>query len=133
LGLADYGECLFCKRESLRAKRPVLVRYLGALRRGWIDNVRDPARAAHLAVSTYGAALGLDERQQIAENRAQIPLMRSAATRDHGLLWIDKQRLAGPIYASLRATGRTKLPSVDALVDMTLLRDAARANGGRSA
>ena len=117
---------------DLRDHRAALVRYLGALQRGWTENARDPARAADLAVHTNGAALGLDEKQQIAENQAQIPLTRSAATAEHGLLWIDRRRMSGPIYAGLRATGRTKLPEVDRLIDMSLLRDvaAARRHGG---
>jgi ABC-type nitrate/sulfonate/bicarbonate transport system substrate-binding protein len=131
LGLASYGECLFCTREYLRSHRSTLVRYLGALARGWTENARDPVPAARLATHTYGAALGLDENQQIGENRAQIPLTQSAATRKHGLLWIDKDRVRGPIYASLRATGRTNLPDVDRLVDITLLRDATAAGTHR--
>jgi ABC-type nitrate/sulfonate/bicarbonate transport system substrate-binding protein len=125
LGLADYGECLFCTRDYLRANRAALVRYLGALQRGWTENLRDPVPAARLATQTYGVALGLDEQQQIAENRAQIPFTRSAATSAHGLLWVDKARVRGPIYASMRATGRTKLPNVDTFIDASMLRDAS--------
>jgi hypothetical protein len=76
-------------------------------------------------------ALGLDESQQIAENQAQIPLTQSAATRKHGLLWVDKERVRGPIYAGLRATGRTNLPDVDRFIDISLLRDATAANRRR--
>jgi ABC-type nitrate/sulfonate/bicarbonate transport system substrate-binding protein len=125
LGLVDYGEVLFCTRASLRTRRATLVRYLGALRRGWTENARDPALAARLATQTYGAALGLDEAQQVAENRAQIPLTQSAATRAHGMLWVDEDTVKGPIYAGLRATGRAKLPDVAQLIDPSLLRDAA--------
>lgn len=131
LGLANYGECLFCTRDYLRAHRETLVRYVGALQRGWIENARDPTHAAHLATQTYGASLGLDERQQIAENRAQIPLTQSAVTRDRGLLTIDPKRVAGPIYAGLRATGRTKLPEIEKLIDTSIVRDATAANRSR--
>lgn len=127
LGMQNYGECLFCTRDYLRTHRATLVRYLGALQRGWTDNARDPAVAAKLATQTYGATLGLDLTQQIAENRAQIPLTQSAQTRQHGVLWIDKARMRGPIYDSLRATGRTQLPDVDRFVDDSLLRDASAA------
>ncbi len=128
LGLVDYGECLFTTREFRDANRPALVDYLSALQRGWAENLRDPGPAAQLATRTYGATLGLDLQQQIAENKAQIPLTRSAATREHGMLWIDKARIKGPIYASLRAMGRTKLPAIDRFVDDSLLRDATAAN-----
>jgi ABC-type nitrate/sulfonate/bicarbonate transport system substrate-binding protein len=126
LGYATYTDCLFCTREYLKANRPLLVRYARALRRGWTASVRDPALAARLAVNTYGAGLGLDERKELATSRAQIPLLQSAETRAHGMLWIDERRVAGPIYTTLRATGRTKLPPVAQLIDTSILADAAK-------
>ena len=126
LGYNTYSDCLFCTRSYLNANRPALVRYLRALQRGWLASTRDPARAAHLTVTQYGADLGLDERQELATARAQSPLLMSADTRAHGMLWIDPQRIAGPIYTTLRATGRHNLPPVNRIVDTTILRDAAR-------
>ncbi len=128
LGLANYGECLFCTRDYLQTHRATLVRYMRALQRGWTQNAKDPALAARLATQTYGATLGLEERQQLAENRAQIPLTQSAQTRTNGLLAIDPQRVAGPIYTSLRATGRTKLPDIGRFIDTAILREATAAN-----
>jgi ABC-type nitrate/sulfonate/bicarbonate transport system substrate-binding protein len=114
-------------RDYLKANRATLVHYTRALRRGWLESTRDPALAAHLAVSKYGVELGLDERKELATSRAQIPLLIGPETRAHGMLWIDKVRVAGPIYASLRATGRTALPPVDRLVDTSILSAASRA------
>jgi ABC-type nitrate/sulfonate/bicarbonate transport system substrate-binding protein len=127
LGYATYTDCLFCTRDYLKANRATLVHYTRALRRGWLESTRDPALAAHLAVSKYGVELGLDERKELATSRAQIPLLIGPETRAHGMLWIDKVRVAGPIYASLRATGRTALPPVDRLVDTSILSAASRA------
>lgn len=127
LGFATYTDCLFCTRDYLKANHATLVRYTRALRRGWAESIRNPGLAAHLAVTKYGADLGLDERKELATSRAQIPLLVSAQTREHGLLWIDKARVAGPVYTSMRATGRTALPPVDRLVDTSILIDASRA------
>jgi len=126
LGYETYTDALFCTRDYLAKNRDTLVRYVRALQRGWAANAQNPVLGAHLAVTVYGAALGLDEKQQIAVNRAQIPLFESAGTRAHGYMWIDTARIAGPIYTTFRATGRTKLPPVDRLVDTTILRDAAK-------
>lgn len=126
LGYTSYTDCLFCTRAYLRANRPALVRYMRALQRGWAMSTRDPATATRLTVNTYGASLGLDERTELAMSRAQIPLMQSDQTRRHGLLWVDKARVAGPVYATMRAAGRRHLPSVDRLVDTSILADAAR-------
>ncbi len=52
--------------------------------------------------------------------------MVSPATRVHGLLWIDTARVAGPVYETLRAIGRTKLPPPASFIDMSLLDDARR-------
>jgi ABC-type nitrate/sulfonate/bicarbonate transport system substrate-binding protein len=125
LGYATYTDCLFCTRAYLKANRATVVQYARALRRGWEACARDPARAATLTMSSYGAQLGLDAATELATSRAQIPLLQSAQTRAHGMLWVDTARVAGPIYATLRATGRRNLPPVNRLIDATILRDAA--------
>jgi ABC-type nitrate/sulfonate/bicarbonate transport system substrate-binding protein len=127
LGYETYTDALFCTRDYLTKNRDALVRYMRALQRGWAANARNPVLGAHLAATVYGSSLGLDEAVQVAVNRAQIPLMESADTRAHGPMWVDTARVAGPIYRTLRATGRTNLPPVDRLVDTSILRDAARA------
>jgi len=126
LGYSTYTDCLFCTRDYLKANRATLVHYARALRRGWTESTRDPALAAHLTVTNYGAGLGLDEKVQLATARAQIPLFLSDGTRAHGLLWMDAVRVAGPIYTTLRATGRKNLPPVNRLIDMSILTDAAK-------
>jgi ABC-type nitrate/sulfonate/bicarbonate transport system substrate-binding protein len=124
LGYSAYGGTLFCTRAYLEKNRDTLVRYTRALAQGWQANRRDVARAATLAVNTYGAALGLDLRQQIAQNKAQLSFLESPEVERHGLLWISKDEVAGPIYKTLRATGRTELPDPNRLVDETIVRDA---------
>jgi len=126
LGYSTYMDCLFCRRDYARTNRDALVRYMRALQHGWATSVRDPELGARLTVTTYGAGLGLNERKELATSRAQGPLMESAATRAHGMMWIDKERVTGPVYATLRATGRTNLPPVDRLIDTSILIDAAR-------
>jgi ABC-type nitrate/sulfonate/bicarbonate transport system substrate-binding protein len=125
LGYETYTDALFCTREYLTKNRDTLVRYARALQRGWAANARDPRLGARLAVSAYGAALGLEEPEQLAVNRAQIPLMASAATQVHGPLWVDVARISGPIYRTYRATGRTNLPPVSRLVDTSILTAAS--------
>jgi ABC-type nitrate/sulfonate/bicarbonate transport system substrate-binding protein len=124
LGYSVYGGTLFCRRDYFEKNRDTLVRYTRALVRGWRANGRDPERGAALAVNTYGAALGLDLPQQIAQNKAQLPFLESPQTERHGLLWISKDEVAGPIYRTLRATGRTALPDPARFIDETIVRDA---------
>ena len=124
LGYSVYAGTLFCRRDYLRGNRDTLVRYTRALAKGWQAERREPERGAALAVSTYGAALGLDLQQQIAQSKAQLPYLESSEVERHGLLWVSKNAVAGPIYETLRATGRKALPEVDRLVDDTIVRDA---------
>lgn len=123
MGYSIYAGALFCRRDYLTANRDVLVRYMRALERGWERNRADPVRAATLATTRYGAPLGLDLAQQIAQNRAQIPLIETGVA-GRGLLSISKETVAGRVYRALHATGRTKLPPVDRLIDQTIWRDA---------
>jgi ABC-type nitrate/sulfonate/bicarbonate transport system substrate-binding protein len=127
LGYHTCTDVLFCTREYLAKNRPTLVHYARALQRAWAANARGPELAARLATTVYGTALGLDLKQQIALNRAQIPLMESAQTRAHGRMWIDPAYVAGPVYTTMRATGRTKLPPVERIIDTSILRDAGTA------
>jgi hypothetical protein len=86
--------------------------------------MRDPEEGAHLAVEEYGADLGLDLDQSIRENGKQIELQQSDLTEEKGLLWMDPEFMAGPVFEGIRATGRDRLPEVDQLVDLSFLEEA---------
>lgn len=125
LGFPLYSGCLFATRAGLARNRPALVRYLRATARGWALNIREPALGARLAVTEYGASLGLDLQQQTLQNAAQTPLMISDLTRRNGgPLWVSTAEIRGGVYHALRAAGRRNLPDVDRLVDLSLLREA---------
>jgi ABC-type nitrate/sulfonate/bicarbonate transport system substrate-binding protein len=125
LGYAVYAGAIFAQRDYVAKNRATLVRYVRAVARGWEANRRDPRLAAQLAVDRYGAGLGLDLDQQIAQSEAQVPLTESDETRrKHGLLWVSREHVEKRVYPTLRAAGRTKLPEFDRLFDLSILRDA---------
>ena len=127
LGFPVYAGCLYVTRAFLARNRNVLVRYLRATARGWAENARDPVLGATLAVKTYGASLDLDLKEQIAQNRAQVPLTISDLTRRKGgPLWISTAEVQNGVYRALRASGRKNLPPVERLVDLSLLQEAYR-------
>lgn len=126
LGLPGYNGLLFGNRKWVADNRDALVRYLRTEIRGWIENEKNPAYAAKLTVEKYGADFGLDLRQETRANELQIPFLRSKDTEQNGLFWVNRERLGGPMYDALRAGGIEKLPDVDRIVDMSLLRDAKR-------
>ncbi len=129
LGFPVYAGCLYATRASVQHNRDALVRYLRATARGWAENARDPVLGATLAVKTYGATLELNLNEEIAQNRAQIPLTISNFTREHGPLWISTGQVEHGVYRALRAAGRKNLPAVDRLVDLSLLREAYSPSG----
>src|SRR5438105_12436798 len=124
LGFPDYADVLYAKRSFIANNRDALIAFLRGSIRGWQANIQDPSTAVQLAVNKYGADLALDAHQQAAENDAQIPLVQSDLTRAKGLFWMDPDFIAGPLYAALQASGRTNLPDVNQLVDLSLLTDA---------
>jgi ABC-type nitrate/sulfonate/bicarbonate transport system substrate-binding protein len=121
LGLPLYSDLVFVKRSTLDAKADVLQRFMRATIRGWQDNAKDPAVAAELAVSKYGADLGLELKQQTRENELQIPLTQNALTKAKGLFRIDEDLVAGDMFDALKASGVTKLPDAGKIIDHTVL------------
>jgi ABC-type nitrate/sulfonate/bicarbonate transport system substrate-binding protein len=124
LNFPDYADIIYAKRSFIATNRDLLISFLRGSIRGWQANIQDPATAVQLAVNKYGADLGLDPQQQADENTAQIPLLQSDLTRAKGLFWMDPNFMAGPVYAALQASGRTNLPDVTQLLDLSLLTDA---------
>ena len=123
LGMPGYNNLLFAKRAYVDENRDALVRYLKGEIRGWTENENDPSVAARLAVEKYGVDFGLDVEQETRANELQIPFFHSPDTDANGLFWIDRDRLAGPVYDALRAGGVTDLPKVDDVLDLSLLEE----------
>ena len=124
LGLPTYSNALFCTRKYAEKNHEALIGYLRATIKGWEMNARDPKLGARLTVEDYGASLGLKLDEELQKNEVQIPLTQSDLTRQKGLLWVDRDYIAGPIYTGLRAIGRTNLPPVEKFVDTSLLAEA---------
>ena len=79
--------------------------------------------AAKLAVTKYGADLGLDLKQQTRQNQLQQAMLRDPGKPDHKLLTLDRDAIAGPMYDAAKASGRDKLPEVDKLCDFAVMQE----------
>ena len=123
MGYRYYTNLVFVQRAYLAANRPIVLGYLKGLTRGWIENAKDPSVAAKLCVTKYGADLGLDLKQQTRQNELQIPMLKNPDKPDLPLLTLDKDTLAGPMYAAARASGRDKLPEIDQLCDFSVMQE----------
>jgi ABC-type nitrate/sulfonate/bicarbonate transport system substrate-binding protein len=123
MGFKSYANLVFVTRAYLTAERATAVKFLRALTRGWAENGKDSAVAAKLVVSKYGADLGLDLKQQTRQNELQYAMLKNPAKPDQPLLVLDRDSIAGPMYAAAKATGRDKLPEVDTLADFTVMQE----------
>ncbi len=123
MGFRTYGAVLTTTRAYLRTNRSNVVAYVRALLKAWEENEKDPAYAAGLAVKKYGADFGLELKQQIRQNELQIPLTHYEESGKLRLA-LDRAVMTGPMYAAARATGRTKLPDVDAIADFDVVPQA---------
>jgi ABC-type nitrate/sulfonate/bicarbonate transport system substrate-binding protein len=122
LGYQVPSTLMFVNRETLRRRRAELVRFLRARLRGKAANDRDPALAARLSVDKYGADLGLTFKHELETNRLQLPLYQKPGSR--GPYWISEEDLKDHMYGAAIASGRTKLPDPDSIMDMSLLEEA---------
>jgi ABC-type nitrate/sulfonate/bicarbonate transport system substrate-binding protein len=126
LGFPTYSNFLFATRRFIGENRDLLVRYLRAEIRGWVDNEANPALGGKLTAEKYGADFNLDTRRETRSNTLQLAYLRSADTAANGLFWVSRERMGGPIYEALRAGGMDKLPDPEKIIDMSLLREALR-------
>ncbi|MFI5003131.1 MAG: ABC transporter substrate-binding protein [Reyranellales bacterium] len=123
MGYKTFANLVFVQRAYLQSDRPTVVKFLRALTRGWTEDLKDPAVAAKLAVSKYGADLGLDLKQQTRQNELQFAMLKNPAKPDQPLLMLDRDAIAGPMYAAAKASGRDKLPEVDKLADFSVMQE----------
>jgi ABC-type nitrate/sulfonate/bicarbonate transport system substrate-binding protein len=123
LGFPSYSNLFFAERKYVESNRDAVVRFMRATIMGWEANAKDPAVGAKLAVEEYGADLGLDITQQTRQNELQIPLMEGPLTESSGLFRIDAAQWDGPMKAAYLASGRTTMPAIADVVDLTILDD----------
>ena len=123
MGYRFYTNLVFVQRAYLAANRPTVLGFLRALTRGWMEDLKDPAVAAKLCVTKYGADLGLDLKQQTRQNELQYAMLKSPTKPDLPLLSLDRDAITGPMMAAAKASGRENLPDVDKLCDFSLMAD----------
>jgi ABC-type nitrate/sulfonate/bicarbonate transport system substrate-binding protein len=123
-GLPSYGDILFASKAWIDENRDLLVRYLAGLLGGVEDNRTDPMAVIPLLIEKYGADTEINEEYAIAANPEYIALMDSEFTDANGLLSVDPERMANEVLPGLEAAGATDLPTVDELLDVSILKDA---------
>lgn len=123
LGQPGYNNLLFANRDWLQENRQLVVDYLRGEIRGWKATQDNPEEAVRLAVEEYGVDFGLDPERELRSLELIIPFLHSEDTEENGLYWINRERLAGPVYEALQLGGLDNLPEVDDFLDMSILEE----------
>ena len=123
-GLPSYGDILFASKAWIADNRDLLVRYLAGLLLGVDDNRADPKAAIPLLVEKYGSDTEIDVDYATAAGPEYIKLMDSDFTDKNGLLSVDPDKMKNEVLPGLKAAGNTDLPTVDELLDVSIMKDA---------
>jgi ABC-type nitrate/sulfonate/bicarbonate transport system substrate-binding protein len=123
--LADYNYAMFADtyiatENALQNQRDELKAFMTGEVRGWQDQLKDPSLGVDLAMTKYGANLGLNRQQQMLEATAQNQLLTSSYTSAHGLLSLSPQVMTATV-ATLKHSGIDT--TVDALFDASLMTE----------
>jgi len=111
--------------DTLTKERDKLKAFLTAEIKGWHGNLKDPARGANLAVTKYGADLGLTEEEQVLESEAQNKLILDDRTKTEGIITITQDQIDESI-ATLALSGIDI--TADKLFDMSVLAEVYEEN-----
>jgi ABC-type nitrate/sulfonate/bicarbonate transport system substrate-binding protein len=111
--LADFGYEVYADiyettSAAIAQHKDELVEFLRAEREGWEADIANPAAGLGLTMSLYGGKLGLSDKQQMLENNAQIPLIKTSYTEANGLFAMNPDDIAKNI-ATLQLASSKKI------------------------
>jgi ABC-type nitrate/sulfonate/bicarbonate transport system substrate-binding protein len=115
VGLPLFIDLVTVTSDTLKSRRPQLVKFLRASRKGWNENNADPAKYPAKFASTWFKGNGSTPAAELSHNKEQIPLM----TNPKGLFAIDD----AAIDANLAALSRIGLKGSRDMFDTSLLAE----------
>jgi len=92
LGLPAYGDIFIAKRSTVQSQPDVLAHFTKAVQMGWQYTVAHPQVVTQLVLRDF--AKDQDPKQQKLQVGVEIPLLKSADTSMHGLLWMNPRTWA---------------------------------------
>lgn len=114
-GFTIYNDTVVVTEETLAAKRKELVAFLKASRKGWDDNLADPAVWPPKFADTWFKGTGRTIENEIFFNTAQKPLIETPK----GIFFMDEDGIQKNIDA-LAAIG---IAATEEMFDTSLLED----------
>ena len=90
VGFTIYNDTVVVTEDTLKAKRKEIVAWLRASRKGWTENLKDPAKYPPLLADTWYKGTGRTVENEIYFNKAQKPLIEHPA----GVFAMDEEGIA---------------------------------------
>lgn len=116
-GLPQFIDTVVVTEDTLRAKRPALVKWLSASRKGWDENFRDPTVYPRTLHDTWLKPAGRSVAYDTFSNAAYQRLMSA----NGGVFAMSEADIA----ANIEAVGRLGERATRAMFDTTLLEEVA--------
>jgi ABC-type nitrate/sulfonate/bicarbonate transport system substrate-binding protein len=111
-GLPLFVDLVVVAKDTLKAKRPQLVKFLRASQKGWAENFVDPKKYPALYDSTWFKGLGSSPEAELYFNQTQLALMQTP----RGIYYMSDEGIA----RTIEALGRFGLKTPRDLFDTSL-------------
>jgi ABC-type nitrate/sulfonate/bicarbonate transport system substrate-binding protein len=124
IGLPGYGDCLIATDHTLATQPELLARFTRASQEGWAYAIAHPNEAVAITLDDYPS--GQVKEQQVLQMQAQLPMLESAETKEHGLLWISTIVMQAAIDAQWNSGSLKKRLTVSDVMTQEILDRAKR-------
>ena len=114
-GFTIYNDTVVVTEDTLKTKRELLVKWLRASRKGWVENFKDPAAYPPKFAETWMKGTGRSTDADIFLNTAQKPLIDTPA----GIYALTEDGIA----ANIKALGLVGITATREMFDTTLLAE----------
>lgn len=115
VGFTIYNDTVVVTEDTLKAKRKEIVAWLRASRKGWTENLKDPAKYPPLLADTWYKGTGRTVENEIYFNKAQKPLIEHPT----GVFAMDEEG----IQKNIEALSRIGVKATRQMFDTTLLQE----------
>jgi ABC-type nitrate/sulfonate/bicarbonate transport system substrate-binding protein len=114
-GFTIYNDTVVVSEDTLKTKRELLVKWLRASRKGWVENFKDPAVYPAKFADSWMKGTGRSTDADIFLNTAEKPLMDNPA----GIYAMTEEGIA----ANITALGLVGITATREMFDTTLLAE----------
>ncbi|MEZ5668704.1 MAG: ABC transporter substrate-binding protein [Alphaproteobacteria bacterium] len=112
-GFTTYNDTVVVTQDALDNQRDLIVRWLRASRRGWAENLTDPAKYPPTFADSWFQGTGRSIENEVFFNTAQKPLIEHPA----GVFAMDEEGIEG----NIRALAAIGINATRDMFDTTLL------------